>query len=90
MPIVNGYELCSQLRRVSNLKDIPIVILTGNDGIVDSMRSKISGASDFISKPVDISKILSKVEKFLSSDNKDSKISEYSQSEQSERIISLV
>ena len=90
MPIVNGYELCSQLRRVSNLKDIPIVILTGNDGIVDRMRAKISGASDFISKPVDISKILSKVEKFLSSDNKDSKISEYSQSEQSERIISLV
>ena len=52
MPVVNGYELCAQIRRISIAKDIPIVILTGQDGIIDRVRAKIVGASDFIAKPV--------------------------------------
>ena len=57
MPIVNGYEICSQIRRVSKLKHIPVVILTGNDGIVDRVRAKVVGANDFVAKPVEIEKI---------------------------------
>ena len=57
MPIVNGYEICSQIRRVSKLKHIPVVILTGNDGIVDRVRAKMVGANDFVAKPVEIEKI---------------------------------
>ncbi len=66
MPIVNGYEVCSQLRRVAKLKDIPIVILTGNDGIVDRVRSKVVGASGFMTKPIDQGKVISIVRKMLS------------------------
>lgn len=65
MPIVNGYEVCAQIRRVAKLKDIPVVILTGNDGIVDRVRSKVVGASGFISKPIDQNKIISIVRKIL-------------------------
>ena len=65
MPIVNGYEVCAQIRRVVKLKDIPIVILTGNDGIVDRVRSKVVGASGFLSKPIDQNKIISTVRKML-------------------------
>ncbi|MEO0946690.1 MAG: response regulator [Cyanobacteria bacterium J06641_5] len=65
MPIVNGYEVCAQIRRVAKLKDIPVVILTGNDGIVDRVRSKVVGASGFLSKPIDQNKIISIVRKML-------------------------
>ncbi len=58
MPIMNGYEVCTQIKRVSQLKDIPVVILTGNDGIIDRMRAKMVGASAFISKPIDERKVL--------------------------------
>jgi len=58
MPNVNGYELCSQIRKISVLKEVPIVIVTGNDGIVDRMRAKVVGASNFISKPIDRSEVL--------------------------------
>jgi two-component system, chemotaxis family, response regulator PixG len=51
MPTVNGYEICSQIRRISILSEIPIVILTGKDGLIDRVRSKMTGASEFISKP---------------------------------------
>ena len=65
MPIVNGYELCTQIRRISKLKDIPIVILTGNDGIVDRVRAKVVGATAFIGKPIEIDKIIDTINKFM-------------------------
>mgnify|MGYP001793171434 CR=1 FL=1 len=52
MPVVNGYELCAQVRRVSAFRDIPIVIVTNNDGIGDRVRAKIVGASGFLAKPI--------------------------------------
>ncbi|MGY6528565.1 MAG: response regulator [Cyanobacterium sp.] len=67
MPIVNGYEICSQIRRVSNLKNIPIIILTSNDGMVDRVRSKLVGASGFLGKPVNEEKVIQKIESFLCS-----------------------
>jgi len=59
MPHISGYELCSQLRKISSLKQVPIVIVTGQDGIVDRMRAKMAGATNFISKPIDRSEVLS-------------------------------
>lgn len=65
MPVVNGYELCSQIRRISALKETPITILTGNDGVVDRMRAKIAGANGFLSKPVVPEKVLATLQKHL-------------------------
>lgn len=65
MPIVNGYEICSQIRRVSCLKDVPVVILTSNDGMFDRLRSKIVGASAFLSKPIDQEKVVDKINSLL-------------------------
>ncbi len=65
MPIINGYEICNQVRRVERLKHIPIVFLTGNDGIIDRVRAKVSGANAFISKPIEIAKIISTIDKYI-------------------------
>ena len=64
MPILNGYEVCTQIRRVSKLQEVPIIMLTGNDGVFDRVKAKVCGASDFISKPIEIEKILKAIEKF--------------------------
>lgn len=65
MPIASGYEICTQIRRVSTFKDIPIVILTGNDGIVDRVRAKMVGASDFLPKPVEFDKVSTVLKRYL-------------------------
>jgi two-component system, chemotaxis family, response regulator PixG len=65
MPIVNGYEVCGQIRKTPSLKDIPVVILTGKDGLVDRMRSKLVGSTDFMSKPVSSESVLKMLEKYL-------------------------
>ncbi|MDY7012615.1 MAG: response regulator [Cyanobacteriota bacterium] len=64
MPIANGYEICSQIRRVSKFKDTPVIILTSQDGLVDRVRAKVVGATDFMTKPVDRQKVLEVVRKY--------------------------
>jgi chemotaxis family two-component system response regulator PixG len=59
MPIANGYEICSQIRRVSAFKNTPIAILTSNDKIVDRLRAKIVGATSFLPKPIAPQKVIS-------------------------------
>jgi chemotaxis family two-component system response regulator PixG len=59
MPIANGYEICSQIRRVSAFKNKPVVILTSNDKIVDRLRAKIVGATSFLPKPITPEKVIS-------------------------------
>ncbi len=65
MPITNGYEVCEQIRKTPSLKDIPVIILTGKDGLVDRMRSKIVGATGFLGKPVNPEAVLKMLEKYL-------------------------
>ena len=65
MPIVNGYEVCEQIRKTPSLKDIPVIILTGKDGLIDRMRSKMVGATGFLGKPVNEESVLQMLEKYL-------------------------
>lgn len=65
MPNTNGYELCTFLRKTSQFQDIPIVILTGHDGVVDRVRAKLAGSTDFVSKPPEEEKLLQILQKYL-------------------------
>jgi chemotaxis family two-component system response regulator PixG len=65
MPVASGYEICAQVRRVSMFADTPIVILTGSDGLVDRVRAKVVGATEFISKPIVEDKLMGVVRKYL-------------------------
>lgn len=65
MPVASGYEICTQLRRISSFADIPIIILTGNDGLLDRVRSKVVGSTDFLTKPVVSDRVISITRKYL-------------------------
>jgi two-component system, chemotaxis family, response regulator PixG len=67
MPNANGYEICSRLRKVAAFRDTPIVILTGNDGVIDRVRAKVVGATDFLTKPVQSELVLEVAQKYLTS-----------------------
>jgi chemotaxis family two-component system response regulator PixG len=65
MPIVNGYELCSQIRRISRYKDTPVIILTSNDGIIDRVRAKLVGSTAYLHKPAKAEEIMAILWKYL-------------------------
>lgn len=65
MPNANGYEICGQLRKLAFFRHTPIIILTGNDGIVDRVRAKMVGSTEFMSKPVNPELVLNAIRKHL-------------------------
>jgi two-component system, chemotaxis family, response regulator PixG len=65
MPNTNGYELCTFLRKTTSFQETPIIILTGNDGVIDRVRAKLTGASEFLGKPPEPQKVMQMVQKYL-------------------------
>lgn len=64
MPNINGYDLCSMLRKSYKFQAIPIVMLTGRDGVIDRMRAKFVGSSDYLTKPFEPSQLVKMVNKY--------------------------
>ncbi|MEL6131144.1 MAG: response regulator, partial [Cyanobacteria bacterium J06628_4] len=58
MPIVNGYELCAQIRRISAFQDVPVIIMTNNNSIPDRVRAKVVGSNGFLGKPIKAKQVL--------------------------------
>ncbi|MEG3841338.1 response regulator [Microcoleus sp. herbarium14] len=65
MPKTSGFALCNFLRQTPAFRATPIVFLTGQDSIIDRTRAKLTGASDFLSKPPNPEKVLQIADKYL-------------------------
>ncbi|GGP73603.1 MULTISPECIES: response regulator [Streptomyces] len=66
MPGMDGFETATNIKRLDQTKDVPIIFLTGTDG--DSgyaFRGYATGAADFLTKPFDPWVLRAKVNVFL-------------------------
>lgn len=52
MPVMNGYETCSAIRRLSSGQNTPIVMMTVTEDAEKIAESYAAGATDFVVKPV--------------------------------------
>jgi DNA-binding response OmpR family regulator len=62
MPTMDGVELCRRIREVSN---IPVLMLTGSDDINDKVKAFTAGADDYVIKPSTPREILVRVQACL-------------------------
>ena len=51
MPDVDGLEFCKTIRAIPKFKDLPIVMVTARDGLVNKMKGHIAGTSKYLTKP---------------------------------------
>jgi two-component system, OmpR family, alkaline phosphatase synthesis response regulator PhoP len=65
MPVMDGYEMLTQMRSDPRWSDIPVVILTAKAQDADSYESLRSGATTFITKPVVVSDLITLVKRVL-------------------------
>jgi twitching motility two-component system response regulator PilG len=66
MPNIDGYKLCSLIRKYSAFRDTPIIMVTGNKGLIDRAKAKLAGATDYMTKPFTQSDLLTMVFRYLS------------------------
>ena len=58
MPIMDGLKLVSLVRNDASYKEIPIVVITTEGAQEDRERALALGANDYITKPIQPTKIL--------------------------------
>lgn len=58
MPHMDGYQLCKMIRGNSVTRAVPVIMLSGKDGIFDKLRGRMVGATAYITKPFEIDSLL--------------------------------
>lgn len=66
MPVVKGTEICTQLKAMRSLRNIPVIIISGVATIDEKIRAFECGANDFIPKPFHFREFLLRIKARLS------------------------
>jgi len=62
LPYVDGYHVCKEIRKTS---DIPIIVVTSRNSDLDELMSMNFGADDFITKPYNTQILLARIQSVL-------------------------
>lgn len=62
LPELNGIEVC---RRIRNQSDVPILLLTARDAVMDRVAGLDAGADDYLVKPFAIEELLARIRSIL-------------------------
>jgi CheY-like chemotaxis protein len=65
MPGQSGPELCGAIRQDPQLKNVPIILMTGVSGNVDEAAARQAGATDVVSKPFESQVLIGMVKQLL-------------------------
>ncbi|CAC5341011.1 MULTISPECIES: response regulator [Planktothrix] len=65
MPGMDGLELCRVLRGLPNFNHLPIVMLTSRNAPHDQVEGRLSGATEYLTKPFSEEELLHTIEKIL-------------------------
>lgn len=62
MPELNGYEFITQIRSSGFFRDIPLVMLSGNESTADKIKCLKAGADDYLVKPFNPEELEARIE----------------------------
>ena len=63
MPLMDGYQVCKAIKGNRGTKDVPVVMLSGKDGLFDRVKGRLAGATEYITKPFKPEALLKSVKK---------------------------
>ncbi|MBM7580185.1 response regulator transcription factor [Jeotgalibacillus terrae] len=69
LPSLSGMEIC---RRIRQAEDLPIIMITAKDGVMDRVSGLDSGADDYIVKPFAIEELLARMRALMRRTGSDS------------------
>ena len=67
LPHMDGYKVCKIIKSHGLMRKVPIIMLSGKEGLVDRVRSKMAGANGHITKPFSGHEVLDTARNFMGS-----------------------
>ena len=65
LPSISGLEVCRQIRRKPETRDVPVIMLTARGEEADRVRGLDSGADDYVTKPFSPTELVARVRAVL-------------------------
>lgn len=65
LPVIEGLEVCRQLRGDSRTKDVPVLMLTARSEEVDEVVGFQMGADDYVTKPFKVKPLMQRIKALL-------------------------
>ena len=69
MPVMNGFDCLTYLKKKTELRDIPVIILSTSKNPNDVNRTRLLGASRFMTKPDDFHVLCKKLNGIIQKDS---------------------
>lgn len=61
MPGVDGFKFLALVHGEASLRDVPVIMLTGEEDVAAKVRGLQAGASDYLTKPFDVGELTARV-----------------------------
>ena len=68
LPGMNGFEALRRLRREPATRDLPVIMISGNELATEQFYAQRIGADDFMKKPFSRSEVFHRIERLLGPD----------------------
>lgn len=65
MPELDGFEVCTRLKQMESLKDVPVIFLTALTEVTDKVRAFEVGGIDYVTKPFQVEEVTARVKTHL-------------------------
>ena len=65
LPHMDGYQVCQIIRRNPDFKSVPIIMLSGRDGVFDKGKGRLAGSTAYLTKPFDPKELVKVLSRYL-------------------------
>jgi len=64
MPRLDGYQTCTLIKRNSDFRSTPVIMLSSKDGLFDRARGRMVGSDEYLTKPFTKESLINAVQKY--------------------------
>ncbi len=65
MPDIDGLEFCQTIRKIPKFSNLPIIMVTARDGLIDKMKGHIAGTNKYLTKPFKPEELVAMVDQYI-------------------------